>query len=72
MPLGEFPQLADELGALTYVNSELSLPIENKRPMELQLISMFSPPEQWTGSSRSVRVHNSNTIGSYHRFSGTK
>jgi hypothetical protein len=64
LPLVEFPQLIDaDSGAITYLSSELYLPVANKRPLQLELISMFSPPEQWTGRSRALRVHNSNTVG---------
>lgn len=64
MPLVEFPVFTGSDGReLTYVNSELWLPVGNKRPIQLELITMFSPPEQWTGRSRAVRIHNDNTIG---------
>lgn len=41
----------------------LYLPVRNRQPLDVQLISMLSPPEQWTGRSRAVRAHNDDTIG---------
>jgi hypothetical protein len=64
MPLVEFPDISDsdkeDLGFLT---GQLNLPVRNKHPLQVELISMLSPPEQWTGRSRIVRVHNDDTIG---------
>src|SRR5262249_49097227 len=37
--------------------------VRNKRPLEVDLISMLSPPEQWTGRMRVVRAHNDDTLG---------
>jgi hypothetical protein len=61
MPLVEFPRITE--AGVSYANSEFFLPIANKRPMQVELISMFSPPEQWAGRSRAVRIHNNNTVG---------
>jgi hypothetical protein len=64
MPLVEFPEIAPgdnkDLGLVT---SQLNLPVRNKRPLEVDLISMLSPPEQWTGRMRVVRTHNDDTLG---------
>jgi hypothetical protein len=63
MPLVEFPVFGeDEKGAGT-VTSTLYLPVRNRQPVEIQLISMLSPPEQWTGRSRVVRAHSDDTLG---------
>jgi hypothetical protein len=48
------------MGAL---KSLLYLPVRNKHPLDVQLISMLSPPEQWTGRARVVRAHNDDTLG---------
>jgi hypothetical protein len=64
MPLVEFPEAgAPNAGALSFVNSELYLPVHNKRPLQVELISMLSPPEQWTGRTRAMRAHNDSTLG---------
>ena len=64
MPLVEFPETNErkEHGA-GFVNGQLYLPVHNKRALQVQLISMLSPPEQWTGRSRIVRAHNDDTVG---------
>lgn len=64
MPLVEFPETNDSNdNAFGFVNSQLYLPVHNKRPLQVELISMLSPPEQWTGRSRVMRVHNDDTLG---------
>ena len=64
MPLVEFPAVdesnSDETG---FVNGQLYLPVRNKRPLQVELISMLSPPEQWTGRARVVHAHNDDTLG---------
>jgi hypothetical protein len=61
MPLVEFPKVTEN--GPGYANSDFFLPIANTRPMQVELISMFSPPEQWTGRSRPIRAHHNNTVG---------
>jgi hypothetical protein len=63
MPLVEFPEAPDDKNALGFVNGQLYLPVHNKRPLQVELISMLSPPEQWTGRSRILRAHNDDTVG---------
>lgn len=64
MPLVEFPDYREvSTDSLAFVNGELYLPIRNKRPLHVELISMLSPPEQWTGRNRIVRAHNDGTLG---------
>jgi hypothetical protein len=64
MPLVEFPDYREvSTDSLAFVNGELYLPIRNKRPLQVELISMLSPPEQWTGRNRIVRAHNDGTLG---------
>ena len=63
MPLVEFPETNDEKTGVGFVNGLLYLPVHNKRALQVQLISMLSPPEQWTGRSRIVRAHNDDTMG---------
>jgi hypothetical protein len=64
MPLVEFPEPGDA-GAndVGFVRSQLYLPVHNKRPLQVELISMLSPPEQWTGRTRVMRAHNDSTLG---------
>ena len=40
----------------------LNLSVANKRPLNVELISMLSAPEQWTGRSRMVRPYNYNIV----------
>jgi hypothetical protein len=61
LPLIEFPKITEN--GPSYINSEYFLPIANKRPMQVELISMFSPPEQWASRSRAIRVYHDNTVG---------
>jgi hypothetical protein len=64
MPLVEFPNLSDSNpDANSFVTSQLYLPVRNKRPLQVNLISMLSPPEQWTGRARLMRAHNDDTLG---------
>src|SRR5262249_43336206 len=50
MPLVEFPQAGESEGvAVGFHRSQLYLPVRNKHPLQVELISMLSPPEQWTG-----------------------
>ena len=63
MPLVEFPEFGDIGDGVGASRSLLYLPVRNKQPLDVQLISMLSPPEQWTGRSRVVRAHNNDTIG---------
>lgn len=50
----------EHLGTVT---SLLYLPVHNKQPIQVEVISMLSPPEQWTGRGRVVRAHNDDTLG---------
>ena len=64
MPLVEFPQADESDGpGVGFVKSQLYLPVHNKHPLRVELISMLSPPEQWTGRTRIVRAHNDSTVG---------
>ena len=63
MPLVEFEEYAEAEKPLGIINSLLYLPVRNKKPIQIHVISMLSPPEQWTGRSRAVRLHNDDTIG---------
>jgi len=63
MPLVEFPEYGDIGDGLSGSRSLLYLPVRNRQPLDVQLISMLSPPEQWTGRSRVVRAHKDDTIG---------
>jgi hypothetical protein len=62
-PLVEFPAPDDDEPGFGMLTSTLYLPVHNKQPVQIQLISMLSPPEQWTGLSRVVRAHNNDTLG---------
>jgi hypothetical protein len=63
MPVVEFPRISQIEGTFGYTSAELFLPVENKRPLDVHLISTLSPPEQWAGRGRMIRSHNENTIG---------
>jgi hypothetical protein len=64
-PLVEFPLDSEEndSNAIKFVNSRLYLPVHNRRPLHVELISMLSPPEQWAGRARVLRTHNDTTVG---------
>jgi hypothetical protein len=64
MPLVEFPDITEsEKEDIGFVTGQLNLPVRNKHPLQVELISMLSPPEQWTGRSRIMRAHNDDTLG---------
>ena len=64
MPLVEFPEVSEsDRNGAGFLKSALYLPLRNKRPLQVELISLLSPPEQWTGRTRIVRAHNDDTIG---------
>src|SRR5262245_18218810 len=63
MPLVEFLPVFEERNTTGFVESPLYLPVNNKRPMRVELISMVSAPEQWTGRMRLLRAHNDSTLG---------
>lgn len=64
MPLVEFVGV-DEANSTSaaFVHSQLYLPVPNKRPLQVELVSMLSPPEQWTGRMRVMRTLNDATLG---------
>jgi hypothetical protein len=65
-PLVEFPEMLDsdtDSKPVFFIRSPLNLPVRNKRPLQVELVSMLSPPEQWTGRSRVLRTHNDDTLG---------
>jgi len=63
MPLVEFPEANEFNDSVGFVTSQLNLPVHNKKPLQVELLSMLSPPEQWTGRSRVMRAHNDSTLG---------
>jgi hypothetical protein len=62
-PLVEFPEAEEPDQGLGYVKGHLYLPVHNKRPLQVNLISTLSPPEQWTGRARVLRTQNDVTVG---------
>ena len=63
LPLVEFPQSSGQGNGVLAVSSKLFLPVETKRPLEVELILPISPPEQWTQRQRLVRSYTDNTVG---------
>ena len=63
MPLVEFQEYADIGDGVGASRNLLYLPVRSRQSLDVRLISMLSPPEQWTGASRAVRTHNNDTIG---------
>jgi hypothetical protein len=64
MPLVEFPQVFEaSSNAMVGFRGVLYLPVRNKRPLQVELISLLSPGEQWTGRTRMLRAHNDDTLG---------
>ena len=58
LPLAEYPRTV-EVGDVAFeqINSELHLPVENTRPIEVHVISALSPPEQWSTRPRLLQRH---------------
>jgi len=55
----EFPALTDrENGSVIEFTTGLSLPVQNKRPVRIEVVSVLSPPEQWINRTPVVRQHN--------------
>jgi hypothetical protein len=50
----------------------LSLPVGNKRPIRLELISVMSAPEQWSGQKNIVRSHNEQIAAAINTLSQMK
>jgi hypothetical protein len=64
MPLVEFVETRDsDTSGREITGSPLYLPVHNPRPLDVELVSMLSPPEQWTGRRRLMRAHNDATLG---------
>jgi hypothetical protein len=63
MPPAEFPDIDETDNGVGVVTGKLYLPVHNNRPLQVELISTLSEPEQWTGRGRLVRAHNDDTIG---------
>jgi hypothetical protein len=70
LPLVEFPKVV-EIGNTTFeeVTTELNLPVENKHPIDVHIISTLSPPEQWSTRTRLVQRHEENLKGALDAFS---
>jgi hypothetical protein len=60
-PLVEFPESSDADQA--FVKGRLHLPVHNKQPLQVQLISTLSPPQQWTGRARALHTQTDVTVG---------
>jgi hypothetical protein len=64
MPLVEFPEAFEATSnGLIGLRGTLYLPVHNKRPLQIELISLLNPGEQWTGRARMLRTHNDDTLG---------
>ena len=63
MPLVEFPRSEESDQGLGFVKGRLYLPIRNKHPLQVEVISTLNPPEQWTGRARVLRTQNDVTVG---------
>jgi hypothetical protein len=58
----DFPPLSDpEGGAVIHFTDGLTIPVRNKRPLRIELISVLSPPDQWSKNRDIVRRHNQQT-----------
>ena len=62
-PMVEFPEAGESDQALGFVKGHLNLPVHNKHPLEVQLISTLNPPVQWTGRARVLRTQSDVTVG---------
>jgi hypothetical protein len=64
LPLVEFPKIEDsDQKGPGFVKGQLNLPVHNKHPLQVDLISTLNPPEQWTGRTRALRTQNNLTVG---------
>ena len=60
LPIAEFPDRHRPFGDLSpRLSGDLSLPVANERPLQIELISTLSTAEQWAGEGMSTR-HNRN------------
>ena len=58
LPQLEFLDLSDrERGTVFQFFKGLSLPVANKRTIQLELVSLLNPPEQWSDQRQIVRTH---------------
>jgi hypothetical protein len=64
LPLVEFPEIDDsDQKAPGFLRGRLYLPVHNKHPLQVDLVSTLNPPEQWTGRTRVLRAQNDLTVG---------
>jgi hypothetical protein len=66
IPPAEFPRVKDDeenTDRLFQTTGNLFLPVGNTRPIDLELISTFSPPDQWARRARMVGIHKDNIQG---------
>jgi len=61
LPLVEYPQRREADDPVGYP-SKLSLPVENPQPLQIEIISTLSHPEQWRSGSRILRNHVPNIV----------
>ena len=62
LPAVELPYLSDrEGGTIVGFYGGLSLPVQNRRKLAVELMPILSPPEQWAGEITVVRDHNEET-----------
>ncbi|HEU5240065.1 MAG TPA: hypothetical protein VFU37_23225 [Pyrinomonadaceae bacterium] len=65
----ELPPLSDPAGgAVIQFIDDLTLPVRNKHPLRLELISVLSPPEQWSRRRDIVRRHYQETASVLNTF----
>ena len=70
LPAIELPRFSDrEGGTVLGVYGGLHLPVENKRDIHVDLLSVLSPPEQWAGQKEIVRSHNEQTVAAVNTLS---
>jgi hypothetical protein len=62
LPLVEFPEARQADDPIGYP-SKLALPVQNSQPLQIEIISTLSHPEQWRSGSRILRSHVPNIVG---------
>ena len=60
-PLVEFPEAGDSDQG--FVKGRLHIPIQNRQPLQVQIVSTLSPPQQWANRPRALRTQIDITAG---------
>lgn len=63
MPTAEFPKVDSESGpAIEIKPPEMALAVSNKRPLSIELVTLLSPSDQWSGRTDLIRWQNNRLL----------